>query len=963
MITRFKSPGAELRSVPFWSWNCRVTPELIDSDLDSFVKMGFGGVCLHPRAGLDVVYLSDEYMDLVEYAAVGCEKRGLFLWIYDDDRFPSGAAGGLVTSGGMYRGMYLRVSEIPAEDCVAAWEILVDGETAVSSRRLTGKADVAAALARVGDGRRVKFGYLEYLPEEPWFNGGSYIDVTDPAAVRAFIRLTHERYRQRLGRFFGTTVTAFFTDEPRFTPRLQGRLRLKSPLQHGDFGVPYTPCFARRFMADTGMDALDAVPSLVWPSADPQAPSIRRKYREALCESFNRAYLDQIDEWCARNGVMSTGHILGEESLLSQTDTVGEAMRCYRGMDLPGIDVLIDEHIYAAAAQAASVTALTGKSGVMSELYGSTGWECPFLTYKLQGDWQAALGVTHRVPHLAHMSLEGESKRDWPGSIFTQSPWWERFSIIEDHFARLNAVLRRGRRVTRVAVIHPVEALWELPLCGAEGRRRELSARFDGLIREILFSTIDVCLLSESLLAEGRVSLEDFEAVVAPEPESLRPSSAAALREFKGRAIFGYDGVTQKLKPYRDVSVSRGDAGGHLVCQLRSDGDRGWLFIAHAGDGRDGGLETSSVAVRGEYSVRLWDTVSGAITPVPSRIINGRTEFEWVTSYEGSALFELTPRGSEPSAPPLPHMAPGRGVELPAPISVSMSEPNALLLDRARFSLDGGELSEPEEILRLDNAVRSRLGLAPRGENMFQPWATAPGESHDLTLTWEFTSTCRLPSLSLALERPEEQEVLLNGLPARAADGYFIDRSFRLLALPPVLPGKNVLTVRRTFNAKTNLEPMYLLGDFTVIGGALCPPRPIALGDIVPQGFPHYTGNLTYVFEFTLPSGGPYALRIPKMASPLIDAFLDGSGPTAMISGTAPLGHLSAGAHKLKLIVYGNRYNLLGALHNADTSNPWRGPNSWRTEGAGWSDDHLLHPSALLSSPIIVPLSPSPNDK
>ena len=31
---------------------------------------------------------------------------------------------------------------------------------------------------------------------------------------------------------------------------------------------------------------------------------------------------------------------------------------------------------------------------MLSELYGVTGWDCDFRTYKHQGDWQAALGIT-----------------------------------------------------------------------------------------------------------------------------------------------------------------------------------------------------------------------------------------------------------------------------------------------------------------------------------------------------------------------------------------------------------------------------------------------------------------------------------------------------------------------------------------------------------------------------------------
>ena len=46
----------------------------------------------------------------------------------------------------------------------------------------------------------------------------------------------------------------------------------------------------------------------------------------------------------------------------------------------------------------------------MSELYGVTGWDFDFRDYKFYGDWQAALGVTLRVPHLSWMSMEGEAK-------------------------------------------------------------------------------------------------------------------------------------------------------------------------------------------------------------------------------------------------------------------------------------------------------------------------------------------------------------------------------------------------------------------------------------------------------------------------------------------------------------------------------------------------------------------------
>ena len=42
----FRNPTSEYRGTPFWSWNCKVTRELIRSQMEVFQKMGFGGAHL-----------------------------------------------------------------------------------------------------------------------------------------------------------------------------------------------------------------------------------------------------------------------------------------------------------------------------------------------------------------------------------------------------------------------------------------------------------------------------------------------------------------------------------------------------------------------------------------------------------------------------------------------------------------------------------------------------------------------------------------------------------------------------------------------------------------------------------------------------------------------------------------------------------------------------------------------------
>ncbi len=105
-----------------------------------------------------------------------------------------------------------------------------------------------------------------------------------------------------------------------------------------------------------------------------------------------------------------------EDTLTVQTQMTGEAMRCYPPFHLPGIDLLFDGVELNTAKQCQSVVRQLGREGMASELYGGTGWDFTFADYKAQGDWQAALGVTQRIHHLAWASMEGEAKRDYPGS-------------------------------------------------------------------------------------------------------------------------------------------------------------------------------------------------------------------------------------------------------------------------------------------------------------------------------------------------------------------------------------------------------------------------------------------------------------------------------------------------------------------------------------------------------------------
>ena len=89
----FKSPGSEFRGAPFWAWNGKLEPEELRRQVRVMHRMGLGGFFMHSRVGLDTAYLSDEWFECVDACIDEAEKLDMQAWLYDEDRWPSGAAG------------------------------------------------------------------------------------------------------------------------------------------------------------------------------------------------------------------------------------------------------------------------------------------------------------------------------------------------------------------------------------------------------------------------------------------------------------------------------------------------------------------------------------------------------------------------------------------------------------------------------------------------------------------------------------------------------------------------------------------------------------------------------------------------------------------------------------------------------------------------------------------------------
>ena len=92
----FADPPRQYHSSPLWVWNDRLTDEEIVGTLRDLASQEVKQVFVHPRPGLMTPYLSQEWFRLWKVALKEAERLDMNVWIYDENSYPSGFAGGFV---------------------------------------------------------------------------------------------------------------------------------------------------------------------------------------------------------------------------------------------------------------------------------------------------------------------------------------------------------------------------------------------------------------------------------------------------------------------------------------------------------------------------------------------------------------------------------------------------------------------------------------------------------------------------------------------------------------------------------------------------------------------------------------------------------------------------------------------------------------------------------------------------
>jgi len=935
----FAEPGSAYRGKPFWAWNGKLEADELRRQVRVMHRMGLGGFFMHSRVGLATPYLSDEWFDMVRACVEQARELDMEAWLYDEDRWPSGAGGGLVTSDPKYRhrNLYMAVCAPEEgefeEEPLAVFSARLEGNAAEHVRRL----ENPSATGDLPDGHALLVFFVKADEPSSWFNDATYLDTMSHEAVQRFIEVTHEAYRREVGDDFGNVIPGIFTDEPHHGGVFTHSTRVKLPGQvegREVVGVPWTEKLPEHFRRRYGYDILDHLPDLFFKVDGRDVSQPRYHYHDCKTFLFVDAFARQIYEWCEENDLKSTGHVLAEATLRSQAGVGGSPMRFYEFMQAPGIDQLTEHwDEYTTAKQCASVQHQVGARWMLSELYGCTGWDWPFEGHKAVGDWQAVLGVNLRCQHLSWYTMAGQAKRDYPASISFQSPWWEHYNTVEDYYARVNAVMSRGEPVRRLLVVHPVESVWARAAMGwdEDERTNELEQDFDNLINWLLNRHLDFDYGDEDIMSRLgsvehaaapvlKVGQAEYAVALVPPLDTIRSDTLellGAFHEAGGKVIFceplpeyvdavessdpaGLAAECERI-PFEPDAIADAVAEARVVSIRDEDGEEkpGTFYRLHDEDGelhlficnrdRENGTSPLSVRVQGTGRVQLWDAESGKRYAVQAETDGDSVRFTTELPPTGSRLFVITDR--EEALPPVPDLTEVRSIKLLEDAwTAELTEPNVVVLDTPEFRVSDGPWRGPMEILKADSAIREEIGLPLRGGAMVQPWAQereGEGPSAEIGLRYRIhVDDPPRGALMLALENPDYFDITLNGhtVTTDAECGWWVDPSLRLLPLDEaaLVRGENVLELSGTLDRDCNLEACFLLGDFSVTvdgADALVKPAPPVpgVGDWTEQGLPFFSGSVVFRADVQASIGDDRLfVEVPEFGGACVRVLVDG---------------------------------------------------------------------------------------
>ncbi len=626
--------------------------------------------------------------------------------------------------------------------------------------------------------------------------------------------------------------------------------------------LPWTTKLPVIFQKEWGYSIIENIPLLFEDIGDFQ--KVRYHYWRNLSYLLTQSYSKVMKEWCKKHNLKFVGHLMGEDSFISQLQYSVNVMPHYEYMDIPGIDHLTMDLYWPTGdpfiltpKQAASVANQLGIKEVLSEMYGTSDQGNSFEDRKRVYQWLGVLGINYRCYHGPFYSMRGLRKRYYPVNLNYQQPWWSENRIIADFAARLSYILRQGQYKADILVIHSIESYY------LEGRiSRKLSKKVGSLDRDLITLSHNLLKIQrsydygdETLLAKyGKIVKDNiavgemiYKIVILPSVKTLRESTVKLLNEFldAGGTVISVGTLPTLIDAEVDKNI---DVFNKRIMQILNDAevlklkldslvspdiqvssynnmpaetiwiqqrllDNGQIFFLTNIDSEK--TIVTEVKIKGTGKLEYWNLENGEVECVPQQkkgeyII---TKLQFVP--DGSYLLFLNESVS-------PKNISEKVSEIIKRVSLEdfriiRDDPNSMTLDFCRYKKGNEGWSDILPIMGVQDIL---VNEKYKGS---------------VTLQFEFVSEIKPNRCAVVIEEAEEYFVTINGNKVKYNGlPYYRDKCFLPIDVTRhVQTGINYIEISRHFQAPeretidnenlykfygTELEQIYLIGDFAVKG-------------------------------------------------------------------------------------------------------------------------------------------------
>ncbi|MFL7793432.1 MAG: glycosylhydrolase-like jelly roll fold domain-containing protein, partial [Anaerolineae bacterium] len=584
-------------------------------------------------------------------------------------------------------------------------------------------------------------------------------------------------------------------------------------------------------------------------------------------------------------------------------------------------------------------------------------------------------------------------------NVFYQQPWWPENNLIADYFARLSYALSQGQRVVDILVIHPVGSAWTIYRPNYTYEIGQLDGALDDLLMALMQNQRDfhlgdemsmqpgapceACVVAGETGPELHVGQMAYRTVIVPPGTTLAQNTTRLLHEF---AAAGGPVLTLEPKPtlidgrpagepvlpetVRTIDLAslpqaldavlpfdvRVPGRPTIWAHHRRVGEAEVYFLANID--RDAG-GPATVELQGAGKLEEWNLETGNVCQLPCQQQDGVTRVTLDFPPVGSHLLVMYRH----QVPVMFRKTQARVVSqiaLPDRWELSLHGPNAMTLDTAQVRLGDEDWGEPLHILNAHDMIAEA------------------GVGTPFALRFTFDADVQVPPpVYLAVESPERFEIAINEQPVASKDeGWWTDTSFRKLDISAaVRAGRNEVVLSGVFGRDSELESVYVVGDFGVAGRRLreenrfngqvfdryapdfrltAPPtgarakdgRAVAV-DLTAQGLAFFAGRATLRQTITLPSlDGHTLLELHNLRAALAHVRVNGQQVGTVVwqpHRVDVTAALKAGENVIEIELVGTLRNLLGPHHLNKGDLAWTGPGQFRDKNR-WTDDYILVP-------------------